>query len=93
MTELFLKYYFDVTRYNLLFSFLVAILTQRLYAGVISFGTIGMIMSLIFYRHYQNIEYYFYLNAGLSKRGIILKTFKINFIISVILSIILWSIH
>lgn len=93
MTEIYFKYYRDVTKYNLLFCMLVTILTQRIYAGVISFGTIGMVVSLFLYRYYQNIEYYFYLNAGLSKRGIILKTLKINFIISVIISIILWSIH
>ena len=93
MSELFLKYYYDVTKYNIYISILVIIFTQRLYAGVISFGTFGMVGSFFVYRYYQNIEYYFYLNAGLSKRGIILKTFKINFIISATLSIILWSIH
>lgn len=93
MTELYFKYYCDLTKYNILFSVLVTILTQRVYAGVVSFGTIGMLVSLILYRYYQNIEYYFYLNAGLSKKAIILKSVKINFIISVIFSIILWSIH
>ena len=59
MTALFLKYYTDVTRYNVLFSILVIILTQQISAGILSFGTFGMGVSLLFYRHYQNIEYYF----------------------------------
>lgn len=93
MSELFFKYYYDVTRYNIIISILVIILSQRLFAGVISFGTFGMALSLYVYKYYQNIEYYFYLNGGLSKKSIILKAFKINFVISVIFSIILWSIH
>lgn len=93
MSDLFFKYYRDITRYDILFSILVIILTQNIYAAVISFGTLGMVVSLILYKYYQNIEYYFYLNAGLSKKRIILETFKINFLISVILSIILWSIR
>ncbi len=93
MSELFLKYYFDVTRYNVLISILVIILTGRLLAAIISFGTFGMVISLFVYRYYQNIEYYFYLNKGLSKKKIILNAFKINFVISLIFSIILWSIH
>jgi len=93
MTELFLKYYYDLTKYNILISILVIILSQHLFAGVVSFGTFGMVISLFVYRYYQNIEYYFYLNGGLSKKKMILNAFKINFIISVILTIILWSIH
>ena len=93
MTELFLKYYWDVAKYNLLFCILVKIFTQNSYAAVISFGTIGMAVSLILFGYYHDIEYYFYLNAGLSKKAIILKSFTINAIISLIILIILWSIH
>ena len=93
MSELFFKYYYDVTKYNIYISILVTIVTQRLYAGVISFGTFGMVGSFFVYRYYQNIEYYFYLNKGLSKKSIILSTFIINFVISIIFLIILWSIH
>ena len=93
MTELFFKYYYDITKYNVLVSILVFILTQQLFAGVLSFGTFGMAISLALYRHYQNIEYYFYLNAGLSKKIMILNAFIINLVISIILSAILWIIH
>lgn len=93
MADLYFKYYRDITRYDILFCILVLILTQRLLAAVILFGTFGTIISLMLYKYYQNIEYYFYLNGGLSKRGLILKTSKINAIISIILSIILWSIR
>jgi hypothetical protein len=93
MTELFLKYYWDIAKYNLLFCILVNFLTQNSYAAVISFATIGMAVSLFLYSYFHNIEYYFYLNAGLSKKGIILKSFIINAIISLIILIILWSTH
>jgi uncharacterized MnhB-related membrane protein len=93
VTELYLKYYFDVSRYNLLFSILVIILTQNLLAAVVYFGTLGSVVSLALFRYHQNIEYYFYLNAGLSKKAIILKSFIINLVISVILAIIFWGIH
>jgi len=63
MTELFLKYYWDIAKYNLLFCILVQILTQNTYATVISYGTIGMAVSLFLYSYYHHIEYYFYLNA------------------------------
>jgi hypothetical protein len=71
----------------------IFILTHNMYATFISFGTIGLIISLFIYRYYQHIEYYFYLNAGLSKRGMIAKVFKINITISIILTIVLWGIH
>lgn len=93
MPELFFKYYSDITKYNICVSILVLILTQNVYFTVISFGTFGMAISVFIYKYYQNIEYYFYLNKGLSKKKIITRTFEINFIISIILLIILWIIH
>ena len=93
MSDLFFKYYSDVTRYNVYVSILILILTQNVYFTFISFGTFGMAISLLIYEYYQNIEYYFYLNKGLSKKNMIKNTFKINLIISVILLIILCSIH
>jgi hypothetical protein len=93
MTELFLKYYWDIAKFNLLFCLLVVILTGNIYAAVISFGTIGMPVSLFLFRYYHNIEYYFYLNAGLSKKRIILRSFIINLIISLTILTILWSTH
>lgn len=93
MPELFFKYYSDITKYNICVSILVLILTQNVYFTVISFGTFGMAISVFIYKYYQNIEYYFYLNKGLSKKKIITRAFEINFIISIILLIILWIIH
>lgn len=92
MTELFFKYYYDLTKYNLIFCILVMLLTNRLAAVIVSFGTIGMLVALLVYRYYQNIEYYFYLNAGLTKKGIIARSFLINALISLLLLIFLWSI-
>ncbi len=93
MSELLFKYYSDVTKYNVCVSALVILLTQNIYFTVISFGTFGMVISLFIYKYYQNIEYYFYLNKGLSKKNMMINAFKINFVISVILLIILCSIH
>ena len=93
MSAIFFKYYIDITRYNLLLCILVLILTRNIYAAVIAFGSFGMLMAIFVYRYYQNIEYYFYLNAGLSKRGIIMLAFKINLLISILISLAIWIIH
>lgn len=92
MTELFFKYYYDITKYNLLFCIVVMLLTHRLAATIISFGSIGMLVALFIYRYYQNVEYYFYLNAGLTKKGIIVRSFLINALIATLLLLFLWSI-
>jgi hypothetical protein len=68
------------------------LLTHRLAATIISFGSIGMLVALFIYRYYQNVEYYFYLNAGLTKKGIIVRSFLINALIATLLLLFLWSI-
>ena len=81
MPELFLKYYFDVTKYNILVAFLVAFVSLNLRGGILSFGTFGMVISLFIYKYYKDIEYYFYLNAGLTKSRMMVGVFAVNFII------------
>jgi hypothetical protein len=98
MTRLFLNYYFDVIKYNLFFCTLYIIvrsfttnLKTDMIEAIIHFGTLGVIVSFVGYKYFQNIEYYFYINGGLSKRHLQLKTFIINLAISLLI-LLTWSI-
>jgi hypothetical protein len=91
MSRLFLKYYFDVTKYNVVFCILFFILRPNIIEFIILFGTIGVVVSFMAYKYFQNIEYYFYANGGLSKTHLQLKTFIINLVASSIILVILWS--
>lgn len=82
------KYYYDITRVNFGFSILIGIIIG-LDAGIISFGTFGMLVGLISYRYFQKNQYYFYYNLGLSKTALISVTWIINLIISIIILLIL----
>ncbi len=93
MSRLFFKYYFDVTKYNVVFCILFLIITPSFVEFIVLFGTIGIVASFMAYRYFQNIEYYFYLNCGLSKRSLQLKTFIINLATSSIMLITIWGIH
>jgi hypothetical protein len=60
---------------------------------IVLFGTLGVGVSFIAYQYFQQIEYFFYLNGGLSKRHLQLKTIAINLVLSSIILIIAWSIR
>jgi len=92
MSSLFLKYYIDVTKYNLFFCAVFAIIRGNLIEGIVLFGTVGVLISFIIYRYFQNVEYYFYINGGLPKKRLLLTTFIINLAISSLI-ILLWSIR
>ena len=62
MNRLFFKYYFDITRINVLVSIIIGI--QHI---AICFGTFGMLISFFIYHYYQREQYYFYLNFGFTK--------------------------
>jgi hypothetical protein len=89
MFGLFWKYYYDVTKYNVLFSAIAAVLTGRIAAGILTFGTLGIFVSLLVYKQFKDIEYYFYLNGGLSKKTIVLKLIAINFVLALILKLLI----
>ena len=89
MLGLFTKYYFDVTRYNVIFSTIIIILTGRLTAGIVTFATVGIFVSFLVYRQLNNLQYYFYINGGLSKKKMMLKVALINFIIGLIITILI----
>lgn len=78
MIQAIAKYYFDLTRYNLGFSIVIGLFTFRPIIGVGIFATVGMLFGLVCYRHYQNNQYYFYYNLGISKFKLILITWVIN---------------
>jgi hypothetical protein len=83
MNRIFFKYYFDITKINVLVSIVIGL--QYI---AICFGTYGILISFMIYRYYKNDQYYFYLNQGFTKTELMLKVFLINFTISFILLLI-----
>ena len=81
---LFLKYYYDVTKFNLIVSVGIGILTESAKGFLISFGTFGGLISFLAYKQFKNNEYYFYLNQGYIKSELFLKVFITNFVIAFI---------
>jgi hypothetical protein len=89
MKKAFAKYYFDLTRYNVAFSILIGIITSRPNAAIITFLTFGMIVGFLCFRYFQNNQYYFYYNLGISKSKLLLTTWVINALLASILLLIL----
>ena len=90
MSRLFFKYYLDVTKYNLIFCAFIFILHPGILELIILFATVGGLVSFVMYRYFQNIEYYFYINRGISKSHLQTKTAAINLLISSLL-VISWT--
>lgn len=86
MNRLFFKYYYDVTRINILVSIIIGL--QDI---AISFGSFGSLISFMIYRYYQNDQYYFYLNHGFTKKELMFKVFMINFTIAFILYLLFYQ--
>jgi len=86
---LFLKYYTDVNKFNLLVSSIPLLLNQSFAVSVLSFSSIGVAASLIIYRYYYNIQYCFYANAGLSKMKLMTRVAVINIILSTLILLII----
>ncbi len=92
MGGLYFKYYANVTLYNLAFCIICPVIGVKLMGCIIIFGTIGCLASFSIYKYFQNAEYYFYANKGLSKTHLQLKTFIINLTISAFTALSLWAI-
>jgi hypothetical protein len=93
LSRLFFKYYTDVTRYNLAFCIVLCLFpSANLFEITITFGTAGVLISFWIYKYFQNIEYYFYINKGLTRAHLQVKTFAINFTFSILLLFMLWLI-
>jgi hypothetical protein len=82
------KYYLDLTRYNLGFSLLIGLMLGTRWA-VVTFGTFGMLVGLISYKYFQNSQYYFYYNIGITKTELISLTWSINLVIAAFFYIII----
>lgn len=88
MSRLFFNYYLDTIKFNLIFCLAFYIVSSFLRPTLIEisilFGTCGTFLSFVIYKYFNNIEYYFYLNKGISKLYLKRNTFLINIVISVI---------
>ena len=89
MRQAIAKYFYDLTRYNLGFSILIGIALRPI-AGIITFGTFGMLVGLICYRYFQNNQYYFYYNLGISKLRLVSVTWFMNLTFMVFLLWMIW---
>lgn len=85
MNRLFLKYYIDTTRFNILACIVIGLFTNVF----ICFGTYGVFISFITYRYFQNHQYYFYLNQGYTKNELMFKVFIINFLVATLLFLLI----
>ena len=71
---IFLKYYLDVTVYNLLLSFVV--------------GLFGTLLGFLVYEYFKKREYYFYFNYGYTKKMLIARVWGINLLLMIIVGLI-----
>lgn len=83
------KYYYDLTRYNIIISLLVGFVKFSPFVGIFSFATFSMPISIFCYQYFQKHQYYFYYNLGISKTKLVIFTWIINLIIASILLLIM----
>ena len=83
-----LKYYVDVTKFNLFFSIIVGIIYP--FGGFVIFGTIGNLIGIFCYEIFLKEQYYFYYNRGLSKIRLHSFLFKVNFPIAIPIAILIY---
>lgn len=84
-----MKYLYDITKINIIISILIGIITESVLGFTICFGFFGEIIAFIVYAQFKNEQYYFYLNKGYTKRGLMLKAFVLNLLVAIILFFLL----
>jgi hypothetical protein len=89
MILLFLKYYYDTTKINVIISVGIGIISESTKGVAICLGTFGTLISFIIYSNFKKEQYYFYLNQGYTKTELMFKVFTINFLIAALLFIII----
>lgn len=90
MKQAILKYYYDLTKYNLGFSIFIGFLTLRPFIGIVTFGTFGMLVGLYCYKYFHQNQYYFYYNLGISKLILVSVTWFMNLTFMVFLLWMIW---
>ncbi|MEH6407785.1 MAG: hypothetical protein V7767_10920 [Leeuwenhoekiella sp.] len=82
------RYYLDVTKFNLAFSFLFALFFgaglgfKGVLYGLFVFGIFGTPIGLIGFNYFHKPEYYMYFNLGFTKSKLIITTWLINLVIA-----------
>ena len=88
-----IKFYQDITIYNLGFSILIGLYTSFLW-GLAIFCTVGMFIGLVVFEAFRKNQYYFYYNMGVTKKRLLIYTWLINLLLAlpafVIKLITLW---
>lgn len=88
MSHAFWKYYMDVTRYNIAISVILALITLNPLNGIVCLATGGMVIGLYCYKQFQQSQYYFYYNIGITKRKLITFTWLINIALSLVAALV-----
>ncbi len=90
-----LKYYTDVSLYNLGASVIVSLYTSILW-GLFTFCTLGVGIGWLCFQYFKKNEYYFYYNLGWTKWRLISFVVVINMVIAIpillISTLFLWLI-
>jgi len=90
-------YYRDVTLYAIAICLLSTIASAAAYNGFIAtiinavliFGVFGTGLGILAFGYFQKQQYYMYYNLGFTKKHLILKSWGINFSISLLFSFFL----
>jgi len=91
------NYYRDVTLYAIAICLLSTIASAAAYNGFIAtiinavliFGVFGTGLGILAFGYFQKQQYYMYYNLGFTKKHLILKSWGINFSISLLFSFFL----
>lgn len=90
-------YYRDVTRYN----FAITLLTSFASAGMhdtfmgwvinalVIFGVFGTGLGVLSFNYFQKNQYYMYYNLGFTKSKLIMRTWLVNSILSIVFAVVI----
>lgn len=86
-------YYRDVTLYTLAITVLTAFATAamydsfgaRLFNTVFIFGVFGTGLGVLAFNYFQKAQYYMYYNLGFTRLQLIMRTWFVNLVITIIL--------
>lgn len=88
--KVFWQYYRSITAVNILFSAVMALITQNVFWMPILFTTIGIGAGILFFNYYFSNQYYFYHNMGYTRKKLAMNTFFVNLpIAAVVLALLI----
>ena len=77
MSKALIKYFIDVSTFNIPFSIIIGVGAGFLWS-IVSFATFGFLIGLLGFQFFRKNEYYAYYNLGYTKRNLAKKVWFIN---------------